>query len=252
MVDIPNFYDRAIALLASQFQIHLPDGSNTNFQNVIASLIAEAQFINTQEQALQTQRYLDTAVGKQLDGLGQILGLVRVSGQSDSSYREDLQFQIFINQSHGTPEEMISIIAYLTNASKVWYIEISPASYILMTNGTAFPTAPNSPQDLVPAMQKVSPAGVEFSTLIAIYNTVPFVFAGDTILEQFYVSIDPADPSTFNPFQVNPGSGLVDFFVNAGTTTIPSFGGYFSEAVGVYPTYVILIQGAGQLSEAII
>jgi hypothetical protein len=251
MVNIPNFYERAIALLASQFQISLPNGSNTNFQNVIASLIAEAQIINTQEQNLQNDRYLDTAVGIQLDGLGQIVGLPRMSGQSDDSYREDIQFQIFINQVHGTPEEMIAILAYLTTASKVWYIEIYPAAYIMATNGLTFPQPPNSPHDFVVAIQNSSPAGVHFLGIIAIYDTIPFVFSGDDILEQFYVSPDPTNPFGFNLFQVNPGSGLVDFYVNNGTTVNPSFGGYFSEAIGVYPNYVINIQGAGQLAEFI-
>ena len=104
MVDIANYYERGVALLASQFQIRNPDGSPTNLQKIIKAIASQAQKINTQQQLLQTMRYLNTAQGVQLDGLGQILGLARIPGESDASYREALQFQIFINQSHGTPE----------------------------------------------------------------------------------------------------------------------------------------------------
>lgn len=100
-------------------------------------------------------------------------------------------------------------------------------------------------------MQIVSPAGVLFVALIATYNTNPVVFSSDPITEQFYVSLDPANPSNLNPFQVNPGSGAIDFYIQRGETNNPDFGGSFAEALGVYPDYTIDTTGAGQLAEAI-
>jgi len=248
MVDIPNYYERAIALLASQFQIRNPDGSKTTLQHVIAALISEGQEINTQEVNLQTDRYLNTAVGAQLDALGEIIGLPRIAGQSDESYREDLQFQIFINQSHGTPEEVIAILKFLTDATKIWYAEVYPAAYQMTTNGLIFP---ENPSDLVPAIQAVSPAGVHFIAVTATYNTNAFSFSTDPFNEQLYVAPNIADPTEAHPLQVNPGSGAENFFVNRGQVSDPDFGGGFAEALGVYPNYTIDTTGAGQLPEAI-
>lgn len=248
MVDIPNYFERAVALLASQFQIRNPDGSLTNLQKVVYALTRQAQVLNTQEQLLQTMRYLNTAQGVQLDGLGEILGLARIPGQSDESYREDLQFQIFINQSHGTPEEVMQILRFLTDASMVWYTEIYPAAYTMATNGLYFPA---NPSDLVTTIQRVSPAGVAFVALVATYNKNPFTFSDDPFTEQFYVAPNIADPSELHPFQVDPGAGAVDFYIQRGETVNPNFGGGFAEALGVYPNYTIDTTGAGQLVESI-
>jgi len=211
-------------------------------------LTDEAQNLNTQEQLLANKRYLNTSEGVQLDGIGQILGLARIPGQSDYSYREALQFQVFLNQSDGTPEEMIYILKFLTDASEVWYIENYPASYQMATNGLYFPA---NPSDLITVIQESSPAGVEFSVLAATYNKNPFVFSSDPYTSQLYVAPDPNNVFQLNPFQVNPGSGLVDFSVQAGEVVNPDFGGAFSEAIGNYPSYTYDTTGAGQLVEAI-
>lgn len=248
MVDIPNYFERAIALLASQFQIRNADGSLTNMQKVVYALTRQAQELNVQEQLLQTMRYLNTAQGVQLDALGEILGLPRIPGQSDDSYRQDLQFQIFVNQSNGTPEEVIQILKYLTDASKIWYIELEPAAYEMITNGLFFP---DNPSDLIALIQQTSPSGVEFSAIIATYNTNPVVFTSDPITEQLYVAPNPDNFLETNPLQVDPGAGAVNFYIQRGQTINPNFGGGFAEALGVYPNYTIDTTGAGQLPEAI-
>ena len=248
MVNIPDYFERAVALLASQFQLTNPGGAYTNFQKMLYAILTQAQQLNTQEQLLQTMRSIDTAQGVQLDGLGQILGLPRVPGQSDDSYREALQFQIFVNMANGTPQDVIQVLEFLTKASRVWYYEIYPAAYGLTTNGEIFP--PN-PSDLYTAFQSVSPAAVNLVAIVATYNTNPFVFSSDPFDEQFYVNPSEIDPLQRNPFEVNPGAGLVDLYIQRGETSNPDFGGGFAEALGAYPNYTTDITGAGQFSEAI-
>lgn len=253
MVDIPNYYERAIALLASQFQIKLPDGGRTNFQKLLYAIITQFQEIQTQLNLLNTMRSLDTAQGVQLDGLGQIIGLARVAGQSDESYRQALQFQIFVNQSSGTPEQVIEMLKFLTQANTIYYDEFYPAGYIMTTDGLEFP---ENPSDLVDAIQASSPAGVEFLGVTAIYDSVPFVFSNDPFNEQLYVAPNVADPFELHPLQVDGGSGPADFYINRGQTTDPDFGGGFSEAIWVNePTtpeiYTYDEVGAGQLAEFI-
>lgn len=249
MVDIPNYYERAVALLASQFQIKNPDGSRTNFQKMLYAIISQIQEIQTQENLLISMRTLDFAQGVQLDGLGEIIGLARIAGQSDDSYRQALQFQIFVNGSQGTPEQVIYILSFLTNASKIWYNEVYPAAYQMTTDGLTFP---ENPSDLVSAIQSVSPAGVNFIGVTATYGTNPFSFSNDPFNEQFFVYPNPDDIFEDHPFQVDPGSGAVDFYINRGETSNPDFGGAFAEAILIsYPTYNIDTTGAGQLAEVI-
>lgn len=252
MADITNYFERSISLLASQFQTRNVDGSLTNLQKLIKALMGQAQVLNTQQQLLLMDRFLNKAYGAQLDGLGQILGLTRIPGQSDDSYQEDLQFQIFINQSNGTPEEIMKILTFLTNASEVWYFEDWPAGYQLATNGLDAVSAPAKASDLIAAFQAVSPAGVLFIVLIATYGVNPFVFSSDPFDEQFYVNPNPDDPTQFNPFQVDPGSGLVNFFIQRGEVSNPNFGGGLAEALGEPPNFIgVDTTGAGQLAEAI-
>ena len=248
MENIPDYYERAIALLASQFQIHLPDGSRTNLQKMIFAILTQAQQLNDQEFLLYTRRSLATAEGAQLDGLGQIIGLARISGQSDAAYRLALQFQIFINESSGTPEQVIYILGFMTAATHVYYNEVYPAAYQMATNGLIFPDDPSVLPGLI---QSVSPAGVEFIAVTATYNTNPFVFSSDPFLTQLYVAPNVDDPSELQPFEVDPGTGAVPLLVNGGETSNPDFGGGFAEALGVYPSYTIDTTGAGQLAEAI-
>lgn len=247
MVDIPNYYERAVSLLASQFQITLPDGGRTNFQKMIYAISTMTQLLQQQLNLLQRDRFLDFSLGAQLDGIGQILGLPRVPGQSDESYREALQFQIFINESEGTPEDVITIMKFLTNAQFVYYDDMFPAAYILTTDGETFPPVPS---DLNSVMQSVSPAGVQYVGTVATYGGVPFVFSSDPFEEQLYVSEDPSAPDVLSPFQADPGTGVENFFVQAGMTENPDFGGGFSEAILVGNEDFIYDEvGAGQLTE---
>ncbi len=267
MVDIPNYYERMIALLASQFQGATANGGLTNFQNLLYAIAHQFQDIQTQENLLNSMRELNTAQGVQLEGnvikngqnvlvgLGTILGLDRIVGQPDddsiidgkqvTGYRQDLQFQIFVNNSQGTPEEVIYMLFYLTKATKVWYNECYPASYQMATNGLTFPPFPS---DIVGAIQQVSPAGVDFIAVTAIYNTNPLVFSSDPIDEQFYVAPNPDDPSQSNLFQVNAGAGAENFFIQRGETVNPDFGGFFAEGNTNNSVNEV---GAGSIAEAI-
>lgn len=173
---------------------------------------------------------------------------MRIPGQSDDDYRQALEFQIFINSSDGTPEEVIHIIQTLTEATMVWYMEIYPAAYLLTTNGLAFPADPGS---LATLMQDVSPAGVKFIGLEATYGEIPFAFSNDPINSQFFVAANQLNPTEASPFQVTPFGTPENFFVNRGETKNPTIGGGFAEAEGVYPSYTIDSTGAGHMVEVL-
>jgi hypothetical protein len=247
MENILNFYQRSAALLAGQFQKAPLNVPMTNLQKLIYALTTEATNIQEQLQNLITDRWLATAEGVQLDGLGQILGLARVPGQPDdgqiidgvpvTGYRQSLEFQIFINASSGVPEDVIAALEFFTAATTVWYWDIFPAAYGMATNGLVFP---QNPQDLVPAIQALSPAGVNFPYLTATYNLLPLVFSTDDALSPLFV-----DPFGL-PVQLEVSSG--DFlYVDGGDRKPEQYGGFMSEYN--YPDGNI---GAGIICEAIV
>lgn len=253
MVEILNHYERANALLASQFRDTLPDQEKNNFQKLLKAIIISLQEVDDQNQLLISERFLQTAQGVNLDGIGELVGLARTPGQSDESYREDIQFQIFINQSNGTPEDVIQILKYLTDAQKIWYYELYPAAYQMATDGLNYPS---NWQDLVRAIDQASPAGVNYCPITALvawdsineilYRTVPFTFSGDPVEELLWVAPDGNDPTFLENLEVDTGQ-IIE--VNAGQTENPVFGGWFAEVDAM--NNLISTEGAGQLAELI-
>jgi hypothetical protein len=243
MVDITNFSQRAIALLAGQFQNTPTPTENTNLQNLIIALCEPATEIQTQIQNLINDRWINTAVGVQLDGLGEILGLARTPGQSDDSYRQALIFQIQLNVSSGTPEQVINALSFFTNGSKVKYVEMAPAAYLLETNApaTSFPIPQGS---LATAIQKLSPAGVEFAGLIATYDNLTFSFSSDAENNPFFVVPSTSDLQTSTQLELSSGDYL---YVDGGAFLNPQLGGTFGETG--YTDYAC--PGAGRMAEVI-
>lgn len=240
MAEINNVFERAITLLASQFRERATDGNLTNFQKLIKVFAESAQDIQDVIQQLKTQRNLFDAEGIQLDRIGEILGLTRLGGESDSDYRERLQFQIFINQGFGTPEELLRILAFLTNATETGIIEIFPASYQLYTNGLTFP---DPPEELVDALTASAPAGVQRPPIVATYGVdLPFAFAQDAEIELLFVT-DPNNSDNLVNLELDTGELL---FINPATQFTGSDGGHFAEFGNPIDT-----EGAGQLSEVI-
>lgn len=241
MALIPNHVQRAIALLAGQFQQSLLDGEYSRFQRLIQAFVTQFQEIDDVDQTLKSQRSIETSVGVQLDGLGQILGLSRLPDESDDDYREKLKFQIFINKSNGTPEEIIAVLKFLTKATKIRYHEYYPAAFQMDTDGITFSVPP---EQLVSAIQSVSPAAVQYTPITATYGApLPFVFSGDPIIDLLDVAPFESTPFDFRNLQVQ----VVDLLaVNAGNVVNPTFGGCFAEFGTPIDT-----TGAGQLAEVI-
>ena len=228
MYSIENFYERTIALLASQFAESLDNGQKTNFQKFLAAMVQPCYDINTVELELYNERWLATAFGVQLDELGVILGLERLPDQGDQDYREQLYFQVFINKSTATPEEAIFTLKFLTKATQVHYWEPYPAFYQMWTNGLP-ENFSIPPDEIVSAIQSINPAGVQWTPITWYYLTDKgFGFSGDPIVEDFYVAPNPLDLSQINPFHVSP-DGIADdqVQINRGQTEInPNFGGF--------------------------
>lgn len=80
-------------------------------------------------------RSVFNATGSFLDQIGGIVGVKR-SGANDSDYRENILTQILINNSEGTPKDVLRILKTITDASEVRMFEHFPANLHLYTDGT--------------------------------------------------------------------------------------------------------------------
>lgn len=242
MVQITNQFQRALALLVSQFRGQKSNGELTNFQKLIKVLVQPFQELEDVKWQLKTERWLNTAVGAQLDEIGAILGLPREIGESDEDYRERLQFQIFINTTSGTPEEVMAVLAFLTEATHTNYHDIGIAAFQLETNGLKFPNPPN---DLNDGIFQVSPAGVNYAPIVATYNVpIPFELGGDLTDQEFAVVPNTNDINQLNSLQMEIYAGNPVLYVAAGAVESNGPNGGLDELDFPLPT-------AGQLSELI-
>lgn len=137
---------------------------------------------------LKDDLWLGTAVGAQLDGLGDILDLER-SGRDDDDYRLWLRAWILVLRSSGTPEELITIVDLLApDADSIDLEEQFPAAFVIrLTDDWVWADA----QVLADIVGTAKPAGVKF-IMEFIPTTGAFAFAGGDASDLGFG--DEADP----------------------------------------------------------
>lgn len=135
----------ALSRLASQFD------NSPKLRALLAAIVGPLHTIESDADDLREKRWIDTAQGAQLDGLGAIVGEPR-EGRSDEDYREAIRFRVFINVSKGTPPDVIRALDYITKSDDVQYMESWPATVMLYCDGyNAGKLIPGVMQDLLPA-----------------------------------------------------------------------------------------------------
>lgn len=102
--------DEAKALLVEQFR------GKPDLEALLSAFIAQVQDLEDVLFQLLENRWLDTASGVQLDGIGAIVGLERL-GLNDDDYRTALRAQIRLNRSSGTIPDNTTILELLISNS---------------------------------------------------------------------------------------------------------------------------------------
>jgi hypothetical protein len=179
---ITNYVAQAKKRLLAQFK------GKPNINALLTILIEQLQsFENVMIEVLRN-RWIDTAVGVQLDGLGQNLGVER-KGRNDEDYRNALYLQIGINTSNSTALSIIDIVGIITNSSIVELTEYFPACIDIYIDGS------NINDDIANMIQRIIAAGVCLRMRV---GKNPFGFLGD------------ATAMGFNDVDYDQGGGLVD------------------------------------------
>jgi hypothetical protein len=164
---IPEFIDfcaEAKARLAEQFK------QSILLHGLICAFTGELQELDAVFQDLQINRAIDTAVGKQLEELAEIVG-ADITGLTTSEARAEIRFQIGINISNGEPETVIDFVKAATDASFIQYKEVYPAKVSIFTDGQTVPPGLNG------LIQGVGPAGVGVEVVSSFGDPEPFAFA---------------------------------------------------------------------------
>ncbi len=140
----------------------------------IEALIDEIQEIEDAQIGLIAGRALDTALGAQLDGLGDIVGQERGSFD-DAFYRILIFVKIGQNTSQGGAEKVINIFKLLTEADVVHYINLNSASIML---GTDVDIPLDQVDFIYRNMELVAAAGVRIDHIVCFDPDEPFAFSG--------------------------------------------------------------------------
>jgi hypothetical protein len=118
-----------------------------------------ADEIQEAENAIWSVKYaklLDDAYGASLDLIGRIVGEAR-NGRTDPGYRVRIKARIRVNQSFGTPSDLLAVCALLDPAT-FKYTRTPPAAYVITVDAelTGFATA----SELAGLLGETEPLGV--------------------------------------------------------------------------------------------
>lgn len=149
-------------------------------QNLIAELVGPLTLLENDADAIREQRWIDTATGAQLDGVGAIVQEAR-RGRTDDVYREAIRFRVFVNTSTATPKDMLRGVRFMTSPTDMQYFEFYPATVMLYTNGFFVDS------NIAATIFDLSPAGV-WTTLAVSYADKPFRFAKENAPGELFVN----------------------------------------------------------------
>jgi len=172
MLDYAAF---AVPRLTGQF------GNSPKLKALMAAIVGPLTTLETEADALVADRWIDTAVGKQLDGCGHIVGELR-QGRDDDAYRTAIKFRVFVNISKGTPTDLIRGLKFLTNPTDCQYLEAYPATALLFTNGFFVD------YKIQAAMQDLAPAAISNVPVAVSFRDKPFRFAKEPIPGELFVN----------------------------------------------------------------
>jgi hypothetical protein len=170
--------EKAINRLAYQFK------NSTTYKLYLEAFLAEQDELALVETQLRELRYLDTAFGAQLDGIGEIVGISRPTGYTDEQYLFVIKVKILSNSTNMNIENFIELIAFVfgpgiryrlaANLSPIFYIEF-PISAEAEFAFNLLPT----------------PLGIDIKYVYAPDPDTTFSFAEDPTGLGYGVSTDP-------------------------------------------------------------
>lgn len=155
--------------------------SSTNFRAFLDVLVKPYQDIEDLLISLLDGHSVETAVGVQLDVVGSILDLKRLSAtETDTAYRTRLLGRAAEFSASGEAETLISVwFAIWSPVVTIWYDEFKPAAFEVTAELVADPGSADQDQAAVIAIGKAKAGGV--AAVTAVVEEHPFIW-GDAAL----------------------------------------------------------------------
>ena len=148
---IESHCDDGLALLLSQFR------DKPRLAAMLCALLAGVQDLDDAVYQTLTERWLDTAVGVQLDQLGTIVDLPR-RGWVDETYRTLLRAQVLVLRSEGTSVDLFGVLEAIGFTLSLTSAEEHPAA-IVFTLGEPFGVQITE-VEAFELLERAKPAGV--------------------------------------------------------------------------------------------
>jgi len=158
-----------------------------NIQGVLRSYLTQVQEIENVGISLISERYVDNAVGAQLDGVGSIVGEAR-AGRSDVDYRVAIKGRIRGNAADSRIEDILDLFKLLLPGFTFTLVEGSEANFVLNIDQVLTPVTDPSPEALAAQLRTSKGGGINASLIFS--DVAPFD-------ERFtYASGDALEPDT--------------------------------------------------------
>lgn len=165
-----------LARLLTQFK------GQPNISGILASYLRQIQELETMLFSLMAERYVDTAIGAQLDGIGRVVG-ERRGGKNDVDYRVAIKGRIRANAGNGRVEDIHTLFVNLLAGFSFVFTAGPDAEFVYEIVEPLTPSDP-SPTILNAQLQIAKGGGIRASLL---YGTQPadeiFTYATGDALE---------------------------------------------------------------------
>lgn len=159
--------ERGVNRLPVQFS------KSENLKKLLAIFLSEIQEIEQTIYQMVKQKSLEYAMGKQLDMIGEDVGLPRNGLLNDDIYRNRIAAKIAANASEGTTNDVLKVWSLLLDSDDVLLFEEYPAGIILYT------ASPIDDFGILEIVKDSIPVTVKLSALIGKDpDKLPFSFLG--------------------------------------------------------------------------
>ena len=170
-----DYAAKFVPKLTGQFE------DSPKLKGMVKAILDALTELETAGDQLITDRWIDTAIGKQLDGAGYIVGEAR-RGRDDKTYRKAIKFKVFVNTSKGTPNDLVRAVKFLTDPRDCQYLESYPATAILFTDSFEVPP------DIHSQIQSMAPVAISEVPVCVTFGLKPFRFGRTEGLSDFYAN----------------------------------------------------------------
>lgn len=170
-----DYADKFVPNLTGQFD------NSPKLRAMVSAVLSVLTQLENEADELVANRWIDTAVGTQLDGCGYIVGEAR-QGRSNDAYRAAIKFRVFANVSKATPGDLVKGLKFLTDPTDCQYLEVYPATAILFSNGYTVPT------DIHSQIQALAPVAISDVPVCVSYTRTPFRFGTEPPDSELFVN----------------------------------------------------------------